>query len=113
MEFFVKEMLDFKKFDIIMVQGFKGKSISVEKIIKTTIDQLKRQAGSKFDPEMTVVKAKGLRNRGEAKQEETDADQQPQKKEQQLQPSAHTNVFKLPDNANKLNELVTIVSTYP
>ncbi|MEI7558641.1 MAG: hypothetical protein WCJ45_07820 [bacterium] len=44
-----------------MISGFKGRSISLEKIIKVSREQLIKQAGSKYDPELTVVKAKALR----------------------------------------------------
>jgi len=57
----VREVLDFKKFDILVIIGYKGRSISLEKIVKVSRDQLIKQAGSKYDPEMTVVKAKSLR----------------------------------------------------
>lgn len=110
-EFFVKETLDFKKFDIIMVTGFKGKSISVEKIIKTTIDQLKQQAGSKYDPEMTVIKAKSLRLKTNVTEGEATAVlKAEQKKELPLDIAESHTTFKLPDNTSKLNELVGIIT---
>lgn len=108
-EFFVKETLDFKKFDIIIVQGFKGKSVSIEKIIKTTIDQLQKQAGSKFDPSMTVVKAKWLRNKPNSKIEDSITEEEDIADIPNIS-SRNENEFPLPDNAGKLNELVTIVT---
>ena len=111
-EFFVKETLDFKKFDIIMVSGFKGKSISVEKVVRTTIDQLKRQAGSKYDPEMTVIKAKSLRTQPDSREQtQTPAEESTNTVLPPKEETSHT-TFKLPDNAGKLNELVHIVTTH-
>ena len=118
-EFFVKEVLDFKKFDIIILQGFKGRSVSIEKIIKTTIPQLQQQAGSKRDPSMTVVKAKGLRNKTEPKNEETESPttgvSSIHESAPEIEDSTETSSqsFKLPDNASKLNELVAIVQAHP
>ena len=89
-----------------MVQGFKGKSVSIEKIIKTTIDQLQKQAGSKFDPSMTVVKAKGLRNKPETAIEESKV----QEEKEEIAPAHRENEFPLPDNAGKLGELASIVT---
>gem|GEM_PF-4229622 len=60
-EFFMKETSDLKKFDILIISGFKGRGMSIEKIIRTSRDKLVQQAGGKYDPEMTVVKAKLLR----------------------------------------------------
>jgi hypothetical protein len=44
MEFFLKELLDFKKFDMLIVSGYKGRSFSIEKIVKTSRDKLVQQA---------------------------------------------------------------------
>lgn len=60
-EFFMKETSDLKKFDILIISGFKGKWMSIEKIIRTTRQKLIQQAWWKYDQEMTVVKAKLLR----------------------------------------------------
>lgn len=119
-EFFVKEVLDFKKFDIIILQGFKGRSISIEKIIKTTIPQLQQQAGGKRDPTMTVVKAKWLRNKTEPKNDipelqPTNTSPSPEPTTETDEPDSETSSesFKLPDNANKLNQLIAIVQAHP
>jgi hypothetical protein len=53
--------LDFKKFDILIITGFKGRSVSIEKIVKLSREHLVKQAGSKYNPEITVVKAKAMR----------------------------------------------------
>ena len=58
----MKETLDLKKFDILIITLFKGKSVSLEKIVRTSRATLIQQAGGRFDPEMTVIKAKKMRN---------------------------------------------------
>lgn len=60
-EFFMRETSDLKKFDILIITGFKGRWLSIEKIVRTSREKLIQQAGGKYDPEMTVVKAKLLR----------------------------------------------------
>ncbi|MCK9466949.1 MAG: DNA polymerase III subunit alpha [Candidatus Absconditabacterales bacterium] len=62
-EFFFKDILDFKKFDIVVISGFKseGRYPKIAKLIKTDRDTLIKNAGSSFDPEITVTKAKGMR----------------------------------------------------
>ncbi|HCB51586.1 TPA: hypothetical protein DEP21_03355 [Patescibacteria group bacterium] len=58
----MRDTVDFKKFDILVISGFKGgRLFNIEKIIRTSRDQLVQQAGGKYDPEMTVVKAKLMR----------------------------------------------------
>ena len=114
-EVFVREMLDFKKFDILMITGFKGRSISIEKIVKVSREQLIKQAGSKYDQEMTVVKAKSLRGQSliggqigdtEIIKEEIVADEQ-----SPTSPHQQTN-FSLPDNTQKIDEMIMIIQTH-
>ena len=113
-EIFVREVLDFQKFDILIITWFKGRSLSIEKIVKVSRDQLIKQAGSKYDQEMTVVKAKSLRLRSvieeqigwESKKDESIA-------EEISETSPHKkNVFILPDSTQKINELITILQTH-
>lgn len=62
-EFFIKELLDFKKFDMVIISGFKypWRYPKFDKLIKTTRDILIKNAWWSYDPEMTVTKAKWLR----------------------------------------------------
>lgn len=60
-DFFLKDMLDFKEFDILIIHWYKAKSVSVEKIIKSDRKSLIKLAWSRFDPEVTVFKAKIMR----------------------------------------------------
>jgi hypothetical protein len=90
------------------------------------------QAGSKYDPNMTVVKAKGLRNKAEEIPEDPssrtkkiteeefintgDDDQEKDVdlvQEENIPVSPAEKKFKLPDNTGKLHQLIQIVNTYP
>lgn len=95
-----------------MITGFKGKSITIEKIVKIDRDHLVRQAGSKYDPEMTVVRAKALRLRS-ADEQITDARNEEKIAEEISPTSPHQQTsYTLPDSAQKINELITIVQTH-
>lgn len=117
-EFFVKELLDFQKFDILVISWYKGRSLSMEKIIKVERDHLIKQAGSKYDPEMTVVKAKSLRmkpldepiqeNKEDEKNQEND-----NTKETEIILDEPQTTFSLPDNAKKIDEIIVIIQTHP
>ncbi|MFA7298319.1 MAG: hypothetical protein WC010_01615 [Candidatus Absconditabacterales bacterium] len=111
-EIFVREVLDFKKFDILVIIGYKGRSISLEKIVKVSRDQLIKQAGSKYDPEMTVVKAKSLRGQtliGDTSETTENKEEEPII-EMVGPPLPHT--LTLPDNTQKINEIITIIQTH-
>ena len=96
-----------------MITGFKGRSISIEKIVKVSRDQLIKQAGSKYDPEMTVVKAKSLRLKSVVEEKTTDAETKQEESHREEIPSINqSTTFVLPDNAQKINELITIVQTH-
>ena len=115
-EIFVREVLDFKKFDILVFTGFKGRSISIEKIVKVSREQLIRQAGSKYDKEITVVRAKALRWQGTPTDDKITIIEN--KKEataiEPISPIAfhQKTIYTLPDRAQKINEIITIVQTH-
>ena len=114
-EIFVREVLDFKKFDILMITGFKGRSISLEKIVKVSREHLIKQAGSKYNPEITVVKAKSLRSQSaiwetivtEKTKEETSSSET---EDTIITYSPKT--YSLPDNTQKINEIITTIQTH-
>lgn len=111
-EFFVRETLNFERFNILMISGFKGKSLTIEKIVKMDRNHLIKQAGSKYDPEMTVVRAKALRLKSSDTQPiETKSEEKKIEEVLDLISQEQT-VFLLPDNAKKINELVTIIQTH-
>ncbi len=95
-----------------MISGFKGKSLTIEKIVKMDRNHLIKQAGSKYDPEMTVVRAKALRLKSsdtqpiETKSEEKKIEEVPNLISQEQ------TVFLLPDSTKKINELITIIQTH-
>lgn len=62
-EFFIKELLDFQKFDMVIISWFKypWRYPKFDKLIRTTRDILIKNAWWSYDPEMTVIKAKWLR----------------------------------------------------
>jgi DNA polymerase III alpha subunit len=43
-EFFLRDMLDLKKFDIVIIHGYKGRNASIDKIIKTSRSRLIKKA---------------------------------------------------------------------
>ncbi|MFA5747507.1 MAG: DNA polymerase III subunit alpha [Candidatus Absconditabacterales bacterium] len=113
-DFFVKDVLDFKKFDILMVSGFKGKSMNVDKIIKVSREKLVQQAGSKYNPEITVIQAKIMRlsagpsnGNSDLKQDGTNLNIIGNNKGSQ-----DLLKFSLPDNTQKLNDLANIINNY-
>ncbi|AHB41170.1 hypothetical protein P148_SR1C00001G0375 [candidate division SR1 bacterium RAAC1_SR1_1] len=110
-EIFMKDTVDFKKFDIIIVHIFKGRSVSIEKIIRTSRDLLIQQAGGKYDPEITVIKAKILRignDKAEIKNEKLPpiVVSKPENKSQD-------GIFPIPDNMEKIQQLSLIIKTHP
>lgn len=114
-EIFVRELLDLQKFDILVITWYKGRSISIEKIAKISREQLIKQAGSKYDSNMTVVKAKSLRLQSLVEEKiegKTIADQ----KEEiwgtwPTSPFLPT-IFDIPDNISKIDELTRILKSY-
>ncbi len=111
-EIFVRELLNFQKFDILIITWFKWRSLSMEKIVKLSRDQLIRQAGGKYNPEMTVVKAKALRMQSSPIEETVSGEKQQEEKIiEEILPTQQTN-FTLPDSAQKIDELVNIIKTH-
>lgn len=121
-EFFVKDVLDFKKFDILVIHWYKWRWITWDKVVRTSRENLIKQSGGKFDPEFTVVKAKLLRlsvdsmlgNFVDKKSNEDNAvivSATVEKIEKEIEPESY--VFKLPDSAAKIKELLDIISKYP
>jgi molybdopterin-guanine dinucleotide biosynthesis protein len=50
-------MMDIKKFDILIIEGFKGKSFKLQKIIKTSLDLLIYEAtkSEMYAPSETIA----------------------------------------------------------
>ena len=69
-EFFIKDSLDFHRFDLVILYGSKNNGrVYLDKIIKTDYETLVKLAGGKYDPEWTVARAKKERY-GDQKHEE-------------------------------------------
>ena len=112
-EIFVRDILNFQKFDILVITWFKGKSISIEKIVKVSREKLIKQAGGKYDPEMTVVKAKALRRPSVLGQQEIDEKKEEIAIQEEIPVPVHEqNVFTLPDNTKIINEIITLIQTH-
>ncbi len=123
MEFFVKDMMDLKKFDILMVYGYKWKSFSVEKVVRTSLDKLIKNAWGRYNPEITVVKAKLLRkwnvDQVPVESEFIDWDDVEAKYESDLDVVGNQDdiwvqdlVFDLPDNVNLLGQVANIINEF-
>ena len=112
-EFFVREILNFQKFDILIITWFKGRSLSMEKIVKVSREQLIKQAWWRYNPEMTVVKAKALRMKSledDTEKEHEDENIENENEEtENIQP--RQTVFTLPDSIKKIDEIMTIIQT--
>ncbi len=59
-EFFVKELLDLKIYDILIISGFKSRNRWIDTMIKVSIEKFIEQAikSGKFDPQWTVAKVR-------------------------------------------------------
>jgi hypothetical protein len=111
-EIFMKDTVDFKKNDIVILHIFKWRSVSIEKIIRTSRDLLIQQAGSKYDPAITVIKAKILRLEWTKPPE-----LQKPKWEPVIslvkEPIVVQDIFPIPDNIDKIHKISEIIKTYP
>ena len=113
-EFFVKDPVDLKKFDIVVVHVFKQawRSANIDKIIRTSRDMLIKQAWEKFNPEITTIKAKLLRlntDKPERKEELLPPLEIPKKEEKKQEQT----VFPVPDTIEKIHILTSIIKNYP
>jgi hypothetical protein len=64
-EFFVKEQLDLKIYDILILSGYKSRSRSIDIMIKLSIEKFIEQAvqSGKFDPQWTVARVRSGRKK--------------------------------------------------
>lgn len=63
-EFFIKDVVNLKKFDIVIIHGFKSRGRSIDKIIKTSRENLIERAtkSGKYDESLTATQVKKMRN---------------------------------------------------
>ncbi|MDD3263034.1 MAG: DNA polymerase III subunit alpha [Candidatus Absconditabacteria bacterium] len=112
-EIFMKDTVDLKKNDIVIVHIFKGRSISLEKIVRTSREMLIQQAGSKYNPEITVIKAKLLRQEGSSSNEKPKLEPIIIVKEQKKESESSNNLYPIPDNIQKIHKLSDIIKSNP
>jgi len=116
-EIFMRDTVDLKKNDIVIVHIFKWRSVSLEKIIRTSRDLLIQQAGWKYNPDITVIKAKILRlewvlwTESKPKLEVINT-QKTQKIEEKVEIKSQ-NIFPIPDNIEKINKIGNIIKNSP
>lgn len=115
-EFFFKDILDFKKFDIIIIHGYKNKwwrMPSIDKIAKISLEALIKKVGSRYDPEMTVVKVKWLRKGSNTEEGEKvfHEDDVPKEEEQKEIPTSNYR-FKIPESIQKIQKIAEIIKNY-
>lgn len=109
-EIFMKDTVDLKRNDIVIIHLFKWRSISLEKIVRTSRDLLIQQAWGKYDPKITVVKAKILRLAGKTSNEEKKTElktiivEKPKSKEW---------IYCLPDSIEEMQLLTNIIKNNP
>ena len=62
-EFFIKDLLDIKLYDLLIVSGFKSRNRWIDTMIKLPIEQFIEQAkkAGKYDPQWTVAKVRAGR----------------------------------------------------
>ena len=135
-EFFFKDVLDFKKFDLVIISWFKQewRYPRISKLIKTDRETLIKNAWWKFNPEVTVTKAKWMRL-GEVKMELLEDDTQTIKdkktqdkiieKEKQIKNKTEDKEdnktenkkkqtkFEIPNNVSDISKLKEILETNP
>lgn len=62
-EFFIKDLLDIKLYDLLIISGFKSRNRWIDTMIKVPIEQVIEQAqkSGKYDPQWTVAKVRAGR----------------------------------------------------
>ena len=62
-EFFIKDILDLKLYDILIINGFKSRNRGIDTMIKVQIEQFIDQAkkANKYNPQRTVAKVRAER----------------------------------------------------
>jgi ribosomal protein L9 len=76
-------------------------------------DFLIQQAGSKYDSSMTVVKAKALRMKpAETQSQEEQQQEEIKKQQEEIKTDISTNKFTLPDDTDKIDQIITIIQTH-
>lgn len=122
-EFFVKETLDIKVYDILILSWYKSRNRGIDTMVKISIERFTEQAtkSGKFDPQWTVAKVRAWRK---TTSKETIIENNTQNKievEEEIEEkiidenSINNNLpieIALPDSIEKINNLIHILRTH-
>lgn len=138
-EIFLTSTLNLKKFDIVIITWYKWRWLSIDKIIKTSREQLVERAktAGKYDESFTAIQVKKSRSQEEQKEfiqetlntidpqqdhkkewvEEQTKDNQIDDKQGHIQEIDEEDIqpttYNLPDNTEKMQKLITIIKENP
>ena len=131
-EFFVKDIVDLQKYDIIYLSWQKNNRISIEKIVKTSRDILVQdaQSANKYNKEQTVMKVKVSRlSESIVDQTINNQEENPKLVAQEIEKSniwsipesntthkkvqSETNIFVLPDSLGAIKKIAAIIKENP
>jgi len=121
-EFFVKDILDLKKFDIIIIKGYKWRWVSLEKMTRTSREKLIKEAWNNYDPKMSITEVKRIRVWEDLKSlyannEQLEKDKKIEivkekpwiKKEIIIEQKTN---FSLPENIQKIKQILDIINKH-
>jgi len=117
-EFFVKDIVDLQKYDIVYINGHKNGRISIEKITRTSREILEDEAktAKKYDKSQTVmyVKTARINHNQEAKQTtETETKEvipEPAKQDEtEIEIKTH---FSLPESLATIGQIAKIIKEH-
>ena len=122
-EFFIKDLLDLKVYDILIISGYKSRNRGIDTMIKISIEKFIEQAmkSGKYDPEWTVAKVRAWRKSNQKKEIV------PIKEDIIIEEESNNNIdipviedelswtitIPLPDSIDKINKLITIINSNP
>ncbi len=125
-EFFVKETMELAKFDMVIIHGYKSRSMGIEKIVITSRDilvDLATKAG-KFDPTRDAITVKKSRiaeqdpqlikdNAASELQTQSEMDSDIDEEVVVPEPETPTNSFPLPDKISTIQQVSKIIKENP
>lgn len=122
-EFFVKEILDIKVYDILILSWYKSRNRWIDTMVKISIEKFTEQAtkSGKFDPQWTVAKVRAWRKikiKDTLMEHNTDNKMMIEEDNKQANIDEHTidqNLpleIPLPDSIEKINTLIEILRAH-
>ena len=118
-EFFVKEILDLKVYDILVLSGYKSRNWWIDMMVKISIEKFTEQAtkSGKFDPQWTVSRVRASRKWNIVYDPILQDDETIENKEDDEISDSwwdsienNTITIKLPDSLEKINLLINILN---